>query len=254
MISVPNGYTADTIPKTIEVLNGQTAEVVWKLYNQAGQIQVHLTSTAYNATLDLAAGSNLPGAVFEIYDPFSYAVLATIETDSYGVAASPGLPIGRYIIREKSPAPYFGLSGKETEVYIKINNDVVRVEYQAAPMNLKVTHTVAGNANASAGAFSKYLFKRPTMTPATAWITSSSTSRSPRTRPRRDLFTGKWSSDVAYNISYKTNMNDYRPWPPASARPALTSTTCPPWLWMSRVENMSPMCGLSLAPCLPASK
>ena len=212
MISVPNGYTADTIPKTIEVLNGQTAEVVWKLYNQAGQIQVHLTSTAYNATLDLAAGSNLPGAVFEIYDPFSYAVLATIETDSYGVAASPGLPIGRYIIREKSPAPYFGLSGKETEVYIKINNDVVRVEYQAAPMNLKVTHTVAGNANASAGAFSKYLFKAANNDSGDRLDNFFLNITIPTDAVRGGtLFTGKWSSDVAYNISYKTNMNDYRP-------------------------------------------
>ena len=212
MISVPNGYTADTIPKTIEVLNGQTAEVVWKLYNQAGQIQVHLTSTAYNATLDLAAGSNLPGAVFEIYDPFSYTVLATIETDSYGVAASPGLPIGRYIIREKSPAPYFGLSGKETEVYIKINNDVVRVEYQAAPMNLKVTHTVAGNANASAGAFSKYLFKAANNDSGDRLDNFFLNITIPTDAVRGGtLFTGKWSSDVAYNISYKTNMNDYRP-------------------------------------------
>ena len=158
MSSVPDGYTVDTVPKTVEVLNGQTTEIVWKLYNQAGQIQVHLTSSAYNPTLDLPAGSNLAGAVFEIYDPFTYAVLATIETDSYGVAASPGLPIGRYMIREKTAAPYFGLSGKETEVYIKINNDVVRVEYQAAPLNLKITHTVTGNANAAAGSFSKYLF------------------------------------------------------------------------------------------------
>ena len=212
MISVPNGYTADTIPKTIEVLNGQTAEVVWKLYNQAGQIQVHLTSTAYNATLDLAAGSNLPGAVFEIYDPFSYAVLATIETDSYGVAASPGLPIGRYIIREKSPAPYFGLSGKETEVYIKINNDVVRVEYQAAPMNLKVTHTVAANASASAGAFSKYLFKAANNDSGDRLDNFFLNITIPTDAVRGGtLFTGKWSSDVAYNISYKTNMNDYRP-------------------------------------------
>lgn len=158
MTSVPSGYTVDSVPKTIEVLNGQTTEIVWKLYNQAGQIQVHLTSSAYNSTLDLAAGSDLAGAVFEIYDPFTYAVLATIETDSYGVAASPGLPIGRYMIREKTAAPYFGLSGKETEIYIKINNDVVRVEYQAAPLNLKITHAVTGNANASAGSFAKYLF------------------------------------------------------------------------------------------------
>ena len=45
MTSVPSGYTVDTIPKTVEVLNGQTTEIVWRLYNQAGQIQVHLTSS-----------------------------------------------------------------------------------------------------------------------------------------------------------------------------------------------------------------
>ena len=211
MTSVPSGYTVDTIPKTVEVLNGQTTEIVWKLYNQAGQIQVHLTSSAYNPTLDLPAGSNLAGAVFEVYDPFTYAVLATIETDAYGVAASPGLPIGRYIIREKTAAPYFGLSGKETEVYIKINNDVVRVEYQAAPLNLKITHTVTGNANAAAGSFSKYLFTA---------VNNDSSSRLDNfffniTIPTDairggTLFTGKWSSDVTYNISYKTNMQDYR--------------------------------------------
>lgn len=211
MTYVPDGYTVDTVPKTVEVLNGQTTEIVWKLYNQAGQIQVHLTSSAYNPTLDLPTGSNLAGAVFEIYDPFTYAVLATIETDSYGVAASPGLPIGRYMIREKTAAPYFGLSGKETEVYIKINNDVVRVEYQAAPLNLKITHTVTGNANAAAGSFSKYLFTA---------VNNDSSSRLDNfffniTIPTDairggTLFTGKWSSDVTYNISYKTNMNDYR--------------------------------------------
>lgn len=211
MTYVPDGYTVDTAPKTVEVLNGQTTEIVWKLYNQAGQIQVHLTSSAYNPTLDLPAGSNLAGAVFEIFDPFTYAVLATIETDSYGVAASPGLPIGRYIIREKTAAPYFGLSGKETEVYIKINNDVVRVEYQAAPLNLKITHTITGNANAAAGSFSKYLFTA---------VNNDSSSRLDNfffniTIPTDairggTLFTGKWSSDVTYNISYKTNMQDYR--------------------------------------------
>lgn len=212
MISVPNGYTVDTVPKTIEVLNGQTTEIVWKLYNQAGQIQVHLTSSAYNPTLDLAAGSNLPGAVFEIYDPFTFAVVATIETDSYGVAASPGLPIGRYIIREKTPAPYFGLSGKETEVYIKINNDVVRVEYQAAPMNLKVTHTVTGNANVSAGSFAKYLFKAANNDSSSRLDNFFLNITIPTDAVRGGtLFTGKWSADVAYSISYKTNMNDYRP-------------------------------------------
>lgn len=211
MVTAPNGYTVDPTPKTVEVLNGQTTEIVWKLYNQAGQIQVHLTSSEYNATLDKAAGSNLQGAVFEIYDPFTYVVLATIETDSYGVAASAGLPIGRYIIREKSPAPYYGMSGKETEVYIKINNDVVRVEYQAAPLNLKVGHAMTGIANINAGSFGKFIFTAVNNESSNRLDNFFWNIKVPTDAVRAGtLFTGKWSADVTYSISYKTNMNDYR--------------------------------------------
>lgn len=211
MITVPSGYTVDPTPKTVEVLNGQTTEIVWKLYNQAGQIQVHLTSSEYNATLDKAAGSNLQGAVFEIYDPFTYVVLATIETDSYGVAASAGLPIGRYIIREKSPAPYYGMSGKETEVYIKINNDVVRVEYQAGPLNLKVGHAMTGIANINAGSFGKFIFTAINNESSNRLDNFFWNIKVPTDAVRAGtLFTGKWSADVTYSISYKTNMNDYR--------------------------------------------
>lgn len=211
MITAPSGYTVDPTPKTIEVLNGETTEIVWRLFNQAGQIQVHLTSSEYNATLDKAAGANLQGAVFEIYDPFTYVVLATIETDSYGVAASTGLPIGRYIIREKSPAPYYGMSGKETEVYIKINNDVVRVEYQATPLNLKVGHAINGISNISAGSFGKFIFTKVNNESSSRMDNFFWTVKIPTDAVRAGtLFTGKWSADVKYTISYKTNMNDYR--------------------------------------------
>ena len=211
-ISVPSGYTVDSVPKTIDVLNGETTEIVWKMYTQAGQIQVHVTSSAYNSTLDLAAGSNLQGATFEIYDPFTYAVLSTITSDSYGVAASSGLPIGRYIIREKDAAPYFGLSGKETEVYIKINNDVVRVEYQEAPLALKTTHTVKANQNVSAGTSMKYIFTAVNNESSQRLDNFYWNIKVPTDAMRAGtLYTGKWSSSVFYSISYKTNMNDYRP-------------------------------------------
>ena len=211
MVTAPSGYIIDPTPKTVEVLNGQTTEIVWKLYNQAGQIQVHLTSSEYNATLDKEAGSNLQGAVFEVYDPFTYVVLATIETDSYGVAATGGLPIGRYIIREKSPAPYYGMSGKETEVYIKINNDVVRVEYQAGPLNLKVGHALTGIANINAGSFGKFIFTAVNNESSNRLDNFFWNIKVPTDAVRAGtLFTGKWSADVTYSISYKTNMNDYR--------------------------------------------
>lgn len=68
-ISIPTGCTADKIPKTIDVLNGETTETTRKMYTEGGQIQVNLTSTAYNSTLDLDLGSNLQGGVFDIMSP-----------------------------------------------------------------------------------------------------------------------------------------------------------------------------------------
>lgn len=210
-ISVPSGYTIDSIPKTVEILNGETTEVTWKMYTTAGQIQVHLTSSAYNSVLDKAAGSNLQGAVFEVYDPFTYAVVATIETDSYGVAASNGLPIGRYIIREKSPAPYYGLSGKETEVYIKIENDVVRVEYQAAPLTLSVLHTMKANTDVTPGTSMKTTFTAVNNTSGERLDNFFWNIKVPTDAMRAGtLYTGTWTTSVFYSISYKTNMADYR--------------------------------------------
>ena len=216
-ISVPSGYTVDKIPKTIDVLNGETTEITWKMFTEGGQIQVHLTSTAYNSTLDLAAGSNLQGGVFEIYDPFTFAVMATITTDSYGVAASGVLPIGRYIIRQKTAPAYFGMTDnngpvRETEVYIKINNDVVRTEYQNSPMDLKVTHKVTGNNSVAAGSSMKYLFTAVNNDSAERLDNYYWTITVPTDAMRAGtLFTGTWSSSVYYSISYKTNQNDYRP-------------------------------------------
>ena len=216
-ISVPSGYTVDKIPKTIDVLNGETTEITWKMFTEGGQIQVHLTSTAYNSTLDLAAGSNLQGGVFEIYDPFTFAVMATITTDSYGVAASGVLPIGRYIIRQKTAPAYFGMTDnngpvKETEVYIKINNDVVRTEYQNSPMDLKVTHKVTGNNSVAAGSSMKYLFTAVNNDSAERLDNYYWTITVPTDAMRAGtLFTGTWSSSVYYSIQYKTNQNDYRP-------------------------------------------
>lgn len=216
-ISVPSGYTVDTVPKTIDVLNGETTEITWKMFTEGGQIQVHLTSTAYNSTLDLAQGSNLQGGVFEIYDPFTFAVLSTITTDSNGVAASGVLPIGRYIIRQKTAPNYFGMADnngpvRETEVYIKINNDVVRTEYQNSPLNLKVTHKVTGNNSVAAGSSMKYLFSAVNNDSAERLDNFYWTITVPTDAMRAGtLFTGTWSSSVFYKISYKTNQNDYRP-------------------------------------------
>ena len=204
-------YATDNIPKTIQILNGQTTEVKWGVAQIAGQIQVVVKSNAYNSMTNQAEGSLLAGAVFEIYNPDTFVVVDTITSDINGVAASQPLPIGRYIVRQKSAAPYFSTNPAELEAKLKVANDVVRLEYVNAPAVISVTNTIKSNVNVNAGSYMRVDF--------TAINNASSTElgdfywhiKIPTDCARAGtLFTGTWNTRAWYTISYKTNMKDYR--------------------------------------------
>lgn len=211
LIYAPDGYTVDHTPRTIQILNGETTEVKWTFSAEAGQIQVVVRSSAYNNMLDLPMDSLLSGATFEIYNPDTYAVVDTIVSGTDGVAASSPLPIGRYIIRQKSAAPYFNSSDKEMEVKLKVANDVVRVEYYNQPSVISLSHTIKSNANVSAGSFMRVDF--PTLNNAsdTRFDDFYWHIKIPTDCARAGtLYTGSWDTRAWYTVSYKTNMHDYR--------------------------------------------
>ena len=210
MFSVPSGYRVDTIPKSISVLVAETTEVTWKLYKDAGQIQVLVTSSEYNASRDLPAGTPLQDAIFEITNADTYQVVGRMISDTSGIAASGGLPIGRYIVTQIGAAPYYGISEKQLEVRLKVNNDVVRVEVQNPSVNLKAEITQKSNKNIKAGSSMRV----------------DITTAANRSDVRIDDFflhikvpsdaaristisTGTWNQAVWYSIRYKTNMRDY---------------------------------------------
>ena len=211
MISVPSGYIADSVPKSIDVLNGQTTEITWALYKDAGQIQVVLTSADYNKTRDLPAGSLLQGGVFEIMNADTYQVVGTMISDSSGVAASSGLPIGRYIVKQITAPAYYAVSDQQVEVRIKINNDVVREQFQDKSVSLGTTITQKTNQNVRAGS---------TMRVDVTAVNNTSDVRVdnffwhikvPTDCARiGTLSLGTWNHAVWYTVSYKTNMQDYR--------------------------------------------
>ena len=212
MIAVPDGYILDTIPKSISVENGATTEIVWKIYNEGGQIQVEVKSSAENVTLDKPAGSVLQGAVFEVTNPDTYQVVATMISDARGIAASPALPIGRYIVKMVAAPPFYGLNESwSEEVRIKINNDVVRVNATCPSVTLGADITQKTNSTATAGSNIRVDI-----------LTADSKSdvrldnfyihiKVPTDAARIvSLNPGTWNKPVWYKISYKTNANDYR--------------------------------------------
>ena len=211
MISAPDGYIVDTIPKSISTLVGQTTEIVWALYKEGGQIQVIVTSSNENKTLDKPAGSPLRGAVFEIMNADTYQVVGRMISDNSGIAASSALPIGRYIVSQVGAPAYYALSDAKQEVRIKINNDVVRIEFKNASVNLASSIKVQSNNTIKAGNTMRVDITEGKNGSDVRLDNFYLHIKVPTDAARiSTLSTGKWNKAVYYNISYKTNMQDYR--------------------------------------------
>lgn len=210
-ITVPDGYAVDTVPKEITILNGETTEVVWTMWKTVGQIQVELHSLDYNPIRDLAAGTLLMGGEFEVINADTYQVVATMTSDANGIAATAGLPIGRYFICQTKAPAYYGLSDKETEVRLKVANDVVRVQYYDPSLSLGVFNSQKSNMNVSAGTVMRYDVLAVSNCSTTQLDNFYWTIKVPTDAARiGTLYTGTWNAAVWYTISYKTNMADYK--------------------------------------------
>lgn len=210
MISAPSGYTVDTVPKTVKVLNGETTEITWKFYQNVGQIQIVLTSSNYNKLTGKPAGSPIQGAQFVIMDADTYAVMDTMTTDVNGVAASHGLPIGRYFVKQSGAAAYYAVSKDQIEVKLKIANDVVREEMTNDSLNIAIGTGLKSNSQAVAGTSIRY--------DITGINNNSDMSldnfywhiKVPTDVARiGTVYTGNWNNTVNYRVEYKTNMRDY---------------------------------------------
>lgn len=210
MISAPDGYTVDSVPRTIKVVNGETTEVTWKCWKNAGQIQVVLTSSDYNKLTGKPAGSPIQGAEFVIMDADTYAIMDTMTTDVTGVAASHGLPIGRYYVKQSGAAAYYAVSTEQLEVKLKIANDVVREKVTNASLNIVVGSTLQSNKAVNAGMTMRYDVTSINNTSDVSLDNFYWHIKVPTDAARiSTLYTGNWNNTVNYRIEYKTNMRDY---------------------------------------------
>lgn len=212
MISAPAGYIVDKMPHSLDVQNGATTEIVYKLYKEGGQIQVVVTSSAYNKTLDLPAGTPLQGAVFQIENPDTYQVVGQMISNAQGIAASSALPIGRYTVKMITAPAYYGINSTfNPEVRLKVNNDVVRTETTVAPVNIGAKITQVTNTTAKAGSVIRVDMTAANNVSDTRVDNFFVHVKVPTDAARIISFNpGTWTHEVWYTLSYKTNTNDYR--------------------------------------------
>ena len=210
LLSVPDGYKKDTVPKTIKLKTGTTTTVLWKLRATKGQLTIVTYSGEDNSMMNIRKNSKLPGAVYQITDA-SGKLIATITGDINGNAFSGPLAAGTYYVQQTVAPTGWQVNATRFAINVSTSNDNIRAEVYNKAANYQTTVTVNGPGSVYAGSQAKYYFT----------LSNKSTSamnnfflhvKVPTDVMRAYTFyTGTYSgSATTYTLQYKTNMSDYR--------------------------------------------
>jgi len=189
---------------------GRTAEIEWVNEAITGQIQIYKYASEANPVTGDPAGTPLQGAIYEIIHERSGRVVDYITTDARGVAASKPLPLTRYKIREVTAPAYFQLDPTVHDVTLEYAGQIIKIAVYDKPANLKVTVTKTGNKQLLAGDSMRYdltVANNSNVALENFYLhdqfpTDCSTAKT--------ITTGTYNTRLNYQITYKTNYNDYR--------------------------------------------
>ena len=209
-LEAAEGYILDEEYKTVYVRPGHTAEIEWVNEAITGQIQIYKYSAEANSVTGAPAGSPLQGAVYEIIHERSGRVVDYITTDARGVAASKPLPLTRYKIREVTAPAYYQLDPTVHDVTLEYAGQIIKIAAYDKAANLKVTVTKVGNKQLLAGDSMRYdltVANNSNVALENFYLhdrfpTDCSTVKT--------VTTGTYNTRLNYQITYKTNYNDYR--------------------------------------------
>lgn len=205
------GYALDTEYKTVYVERGKTSEITWENTPVTGQIQVRKYADGDNAVTGILSGAPLQGAVYEITQARSGAVVGYIVTDAHGVAASSPLPLGGYFVTEVTAPAYYQLNPERMEAEIEYPGQIIKLSSYDKPVKLGVTIQKVGNKEVMPGNTMWYDFSNISNTSNVAlnnfyWrdriLTDAVEAIS--------ITTGTYNQRLYYRVMFKTNLNDYR--------------------------------------------
>ena len=210
-LEAADGYIRDEQYKTVYVERGKCAQIEWENSAVTGEIQIRKYAADDNYVTGQRAGSSLEGAVFEITQARSGAVVGYIVTDARGVAASGPLPLGRYYVTEVSAPKYYQLSGEKMEAEIEYPNQIIKLSAYNKAANLSVTIKKVGNYEVQPGQVMSYAFSGIGNTSNVALNSFFWHDRIPTDATRAiSMSTGTYNQRLYYKVTFKTNLNDYR--------------------------------------------
>ena len=210
-LQAAEGYVLDDQYKTVYIERGKTAQITWENVAVTGQIQVRKYASDYNEITGQQKGDALKGAVFEITNARSGAVVGYIMSDAHGVAASAPLPLGRYYVTEVTAPAYYQLSGERMIAEIEYAGQIIKLSCYNKPVKLGVTISKVGNKEVMPANTMRYDFSNIANTSNVALDNFFWHDRIPTDATNAvSLTTGTYNQRLYYRIMFKTNVNDYR--------------------------------------------
>ncbi|KAF5069978.1 Prealbumin-like fold domain protein [anaerobic digester metagenome] len=202
-IEAPEGYLLDNSKKTVYVRYGDSSEIEWENTAEKGQIQLTKTSADYNSVNGWAAGTALPGAVYEVYNRANRLV-DTIKTDARGVAISKPLPLGRYTVVEKTAPDNYGLDATPIDAEIEFAGQIIRLAVTDKSLFTNVSITKRGYTQAMPGQTIRYDFTNIANNSTTALTSFYWRDTLPTYATLDKIVTGTWNVRGNYKVVYKT--------------------------------------------------
>ena len=103
-LSVPNGYLIDTTVKSVNVENGRTGTVYFTNNEPLGEIKIYKVSEngdkVKNATFKITAAEKITNVSKSKTFYNQGDIVATITSNSDGIASKTELPMGKYLVQE----------------------------------------------------------------------------------------------------------------------------------------------------------
>ena len=112
------------LEQTVTIEWGKTLNLTIENEKMKGKIKIIKISEDDNLITGEVAGTPIENVKFEIYDD-SGKLVDTLITKAGGIAISKDLVVGKYIIKEKETGEYYEINGKDFEVEITKNGEVV---------------------------------------------------------------------------------------------------------------------------------
>lgn len=206
MVPLPY-YVPEDNTQIIDVTYGKTSNILFKNNVIKGKILLHKKSINYNKYSNLEPNSYIEDTIFNVYNS-KWEVVDTITTNANTPVESKELVYGTYFVKEIQSNKYYIVNTQEKKVEIKNNGDTIELEFKNDNVDIDVGIEKTGYIETQPDNMIKYSFSNITNKSNVILDAFEFKDYIPKYVSIHTIYTGTWSNELLYNITYNTNKRE----------------------------------------------